>query len=47
MPGEGSDQEAVAVTGSVRSLKGLVPGRDVPVTQEEMDAAIAEAASNG
>ncbi|MGH3460413.1 MAG: AbrB/MazE/SpoVT family DNA-binding domain-containing protein [Kribbellaceae bacterium] len=37
--------EIVPVTGSVRALKGLIPAPAVPVSLEDMDAAIAEAAA--
>ena len=37
----------VPVTGSIRALKGIVPGRGRNVTLEEMDEAIAEGASRG
>jgi antitoxin PrlF len=44
---DGGAYEIVPVTGSVKSLKGLVPPPAVPVTLEEMDAAIAEGAAEG
>jgi len=37
----------VPVTGSIRALKGIVPSIGRPVSLEEMDQAIAEAASRG
>lgn len=42
----GNVYELVVVTGSVRALKGVVPA-DRPVSLEEMDAAIADAAVGG
>jgi AbrB family looped-hinge helix DNA binding protein len=38
--------EIVVATGSVTSLKGLIPAPATPVTLEQMDAAIAEATSS-
>jgi antitoxin PrlF len=39
--------EIVPVVGSVRILKGIVPAPRRPVSLEDMDAAIAEAAAGG
>lgn len=37
--------ELLAATGTVRSLKGCVAAPETPVTLEQMDAAIADAAA--
>jgi AbrB family looped-hinge helix DNA binding protein len=37
--------ELVPVSGTVKSLKGMVPAPDTPVTLEQMDDAIAEGAA--
>jgi antitoxin PrlF len=44
---DGGAYEIVVVSGSVKSLKGLVPAPQTPVSLEEMDAAVAEAAAEG
>jgi antitoxin PrlF len=37
--------ELVPVSGTVKSLKGMVPAPDTPVSLEQMDEAIAEGAA--
>lgn len=46
LPMDNGAYELVPATGTVRSLKGCVPAPATPVTVEQMEAAVADAAAD-
>jgi antitoxin PrlF len=47
VPTEAGSYEIVPATGTVRSLKGIIPAPKNPITIEQMNADIAAAAAEG